>query len=59
MEEKELVSSSETIGVPQIKQILEVGRTMNMMLTHDEFIAIMVIYNSAVERLLKENGEQI
>lgn len=57
--EKMLVSKSETIGALEIRSLLEVTNTMKMALTMDEFAAIMMVYSSAIERLLKENGEPI
>ena len=53
--EEMLVSKSETIGVPKIRQLIEVGQTMNMILTDDEFIQIMSVYSNAANRILKEN----
>ena len=53
--EEMLVSKSETIGIPQIRQLIEAGQIMNMILTDDEFIQIMSVYSSAANRILKEN----
>lgn len=57
--EKMLVSKSETIGVPQIRQLMDLGATIAPALTHDEFIAIVNIYHRAISRLLVENGESV
>ena len=57
MEKEELINSkSETIGVPQIRNLMELGRTMNCILTQDEYVSIAYVYGKAAERMLKENG---
>lgn len=59
MEKEYLVSKSETIGVMQIRQLMDLAQTLNRALTQEEFVAIANIYNHAIERLLKENGEEV
>lgn len=57
MKREELISSkSETIGVPQIRNLMELGRTMNCILTQDEYVSITCVYGRAAERMLRENG---
>lgn len=56
MEEKMLVSASATIGMVQVRQLIEVTQSMKHMLTFDEFVDIMIIYDGAMSRLLEENG---
>jgi hypothetical protein len=54
-----IYSHSETIGVREIRNLMELTRTMGQMLTKDEYVAIANIYDGAIERLLKENGEAV
>lgn len=54
-----LVSKSETIGVPQIRNLMELTQTMGKMLTQEEYEQIATVYGNAIERVLKENGEEI
>ena len=55
---KNLYSQSETIGVVEQRKLLELGRLFNKMLTQEELISIVNVYNGAINRLLKENGEE-
>lgn len=55
---KNLYSQSETIGVVEQRKLIELGRPLNRMLTKEEFLAIASVYNGAINRLLKENGEE-
>ena len=57
-ENKNLYSQSETIGVLEQRKLIEIARPINRMLTQAEFIAIVHVYNGAINRLLKENGEE-
>lgn len=59
MEKEYLYPKSKTISIPQVRQIREVAHTMDLALTEQEFIAIITVYNHAIERLLKENGEEV
>ena len=58
-DEKLLYSQSETIGVLEQRKLIEVARPLNRMLTHEEFIAIVNIYNGVINRLIKENGGEL
>lgn len=49
-------SKSETIGVPQIRNLMDLGKTMNCILTQEEYASIAFVYGKAAERILKENG---
>ena len=49
-------SISPTIGVVEQRELLQVARQVNPMLTPEEFIAVMAIYGKALDRILKENG---
>lgn len=49
-------SISETIGVTEQRQLLELSRNVNSMLTLEEFKSIMAIYGKAIDRVLKENN---
>lgn len=42
-------STSETIGVAEQRQLIELGRTLNRMLTRNEFMVIATIYNNVIE----------
>ena len=55
--EKMLVSQSETIGVPEIRNLMELTQTMGRVLTHDEYVEIASVYTKTIDRLLRENGE--
>ena len=55
---KNLYSQSETIGVVEQRKLIDLGRPLNRMLTREEFIAIVNVYNGVINRLLKENGEE-
>ena len=55
---KNLYSQSETIGVLEQRKLIEIARPINRMLTQAEFIAIVNVYNGAINRLMKENGEE-
>lgn len=54
-----IYSHSETIGVVEIRNLIELTQTMGKMLTRDEYVAIASVYSGAIERLLKENGEAV
>lgn len=56
-DEKLIYSKSETIGVAEQRKLLELGRTLNRMLTVEEFTKIVIIYNGCIDRLMKESGE--
>lgn len=49
-------SMSPTIGVAEVRKLKEMGKTMDLMLTHEEYVAIMAIYGSAIDRIMKENN---
>lgn len=49
-------SISPTIGVKEQRDLIEVSREINSMLTKDEFLRIMAIYGEALERIFEENG---
>lgn len=51
-------SVSPTIGVAEIRKLREMGRTMDLMLTYDEYVNIMAVYGSAIDRIMKENNIQ-
>lgn len=59
MTEKSLISKSATIGVVEIKNLMEMTQTMGHLLTPIEYAQIALIYNNCIERLLEENGEPI
>lgn len=49
-------SMSPTIGVAEVRKLREMGRTMDLMLTKEEYVSIMAIYGQAIGRILKENN---
>lgn len=51
-------SVSPTIGVAEIRKLREMGRTMDLMLTYDEYVSIMAVYGSTIDRIMKENNIQ-
>ena len=57
-EEKLFYSHSETIGVLEQRKLIELARPLNRMLTQEEFVAIACVYDMAIKRLIKENGEE-
>lgn len=54
--EQYIGSVSPTIGVKEQRQLLEMQRTMNALLTQEEYVKIMAVYGSAIDRVFKENG---
>jgi len=56
-EDKQIYSTSETIGVVEQRKLIEFGRAMNRMLTMNEYVLIMRVYDKAIDRLMKESGE--
>lgn len=57
-DERLLISKTETIGVKEIRTLMELSQTVGKMITHDEYAAIASVYNKAINRLLRENGEE-
>ena len=51
-------SMSPTIGVAEVRKLREMGRTMDLMLTKEEYVSIMAIYGQAIDRILKENNRE-
>lgn len=49
-------SMSPTIGIAEVRKLREMGRTMDLMLTKEEYIGIMAIYGQAIDRIMKENN---
>lgn len=49
-------SISPTIGVTEVRKLKEMGRTMDLMLTKEEYVSIMAIYGQAIDRIMKENN---
>ena len=49
-------SVSPTIGVAEVRKLREMGRTMDLMLTKEEYVNIMAIYGQAIDRIMKENN---
>lgn len=49
-------SVSPTIGVAEVRKLREMSRTMDLMLTKNEYISIMAIYGQAIDRIMKENN---
>ena len=57
MEREHLYPMSVPISVAQVGNLREAAHIMDLALAEIEFIAIINIYNAAITRLLKENGE--
>lgn len=49
-------SISPTIGVKEQRDLLQIARQVNPMLTLEEYTSIMAVYGKALDRILKENG---
>lgn len=49
-------SISPTIGVKEQRELAQIARQINPVLTQEEFKSIMAIYGSAIDRIFKENG---
>ena len=49
-------SMSPTIGPVEVRKLREMSRTMDFMLTKEEFLSIMCIYGKAIDRIMKENN---
>ena len=58
MSEKNLISKSETIGIPDIRNLMELTQELGKMLTPTEYLMIVHVYDSASKRLLRENGQE-
>jgi len=55
MSQENLYSKSETIGVAEMRKLTELNRTLLQMLTKEEFLAIVGVYQGVIDRLIKEN----
>jgi hypothetical protein len=49
-------SISPTIGIAEVRKLRELSKTMDLMLTKEEYIGIMAIYGQAIDRIMKENN---
>lgn len=58
MSEKNLISKSETIGIPDIRNLMELTQELGKILTPTEYLMIVHVYDSAIKRLLRENGQE-
>lgn len=59
MEDKMITSQSETIGVAEVRNLMEMVKTLGTALTPTEYGQIALVFNFAIQRLLTENGEEI
>lgn len=57
MEEKDIIIKN-SIGVGQQRQLLELTRELSRALTEEEFLKIVSVYNSVVNRLIKQAEEE-
>lgn len=57
MEEKDIIIKN-SIGVGQQRQLLELTRELVRALTEEEFFKIVSVYNSVVNRLIKQAEEE-
>lgn len=55
-DERYIGSISPTIGVKEVRNLLEISRNVAPMLTQEEFTIIMATYGGAIDRIMKENG---
>lgn len=54
--ELKIASKSETIGVAEARNLMEMTKTMALGLTMDEYVMIATVFGAACDRILKENG---
>lgn len=54
--ESKIASKSETIGVAEARDLLQMTKTMALGLTMDEYVIIATVFGAACDRILKENG---
>ena len=57
-EDKLLYSKSGNLPVSDIRKLKELSK-LDMMLNQTEFLKIVSVYNECINRILKENGEEI
>lgn len=57
MEEKDIIIKN-SIGVGQQRQLLELTRELARALTEEEFLKIVSVYNSVVNRLIRQAEEE-
>lgn len=57
--EKMLYSRSESLPVTDIRKLKEMSKELDLILNQEEFLKIVSVYNECIERILKENGEEI
>lgn len=57
MEEKDIIIKN-SIGVGQQRQLLELTRELSRALTEEEFLKIVSVYNSVVNRLIRQAEEE-
>lgn len=54
-----IYSHSENLPVSDIRKLREMSKSLDLMLNQEEFLKIVSVYNECIERILKENGEEI
>jgi len=54
--EPKIASKSETIGVAEARNLMEMTKTMALGLTMEEYVMIATVFGAACDRILKENG---
>lgn len=55
--EKSVRANINAIGIKELRQLVELSR-FNQMLISEEFMKIISVYNSAIDRVVKEAKEQ-
>lgn len=55
-EEQRISSKSPTIGVAVQRKLAETSKAMNPLLTENEAKQILLVYATAIDRVLKENN---
>lgn len=53
--EEMIYSNEETIGIVEQRKLRELETGLAKMLTHEEFMCIVAVYNCAINRLLGED----
>lgn len=57
MKEKNIILE-DSIGVSQQRQLFELTRELSKALNEEEFLKIVSVYNSVINRLIKQAKEQ-
>lgn len=51
--EKSIPAGDNTIGVLELRNLIELGRGLNRVLNQDEYMQIVLVYKNVIDRLCK------